>query len=189
VILKLDYYWEKVKRDNDISAFEWIYKNIFKSLCFYVFHITGDQFLSEEVVQETLVKIWNERDKLIITGNFKSYVYQSVHNLAINKLVQQNTLKFSVNKPVTSEVWQLIANNFSYNAFLIEKLEAQDTENIINSAVEKLPEQCRIAFKLSKYENKTNEEIANALNISVNTVRSQIYRALEKIKEALEKNF
>jgi RNA polymerase sigma-70 factor (ECF subfamily) len=182
-----DHYWEKVHKHSDIRAFEWIYKNTFQSLCFYALQLTGDRFLAEETVQETLIKIWNERVNLEVTENIKSYLYQSVHNHAINKLVQRNTQKFSVNKTATTEFWHLLTDNYSYNAFLVEKLEALDTEKAIEKVVEELPEQCRQIFKLSKFENKPNDEIAAFLNISVNTVRTQLYRALEKIKEALEK--
>jgi RNA polymerase sigma-70 factor, ECF subfamily len=184
---ELDDYWQKTHKRGDLKAFEKIYKDTFRPLCFYTFQLTKDQFLSEEIVQEVLLKIWNERAIIIINGSIKSYLYQAVHNLSINKLIQQNTRKFSVNKPTTSELWQLIANNYEYNAFLVEKLEAIDTEKIIDNAVNELPEQCRKIFLLSKYEDKPNDEIATALNISVNTVRTQLYRALEKIKDALEK--
>jgi RNA polymerase sigma-70 factor (ECF subfamily) len=183
-----DYYWHKTHKNGDLKAFEWIYKNTFQSLCFYTFQITGDQNLSEEIVQEIFVRVWNERTKIEIKGSFKSYLYQAAHNLAINKLIQRNTQKFSVHKTASNEIWQLIVDNYPYNAFLVEKLEALDTEKIIDQVVNGLPEQCQKIFRLSKYENKPNDEIATLLNISVNTVRTQIYRALEKIKEALEKN-
>jgi RNA polymerase sigma-70 factor, ECF subfamily len=184
----LDYYWQKTHKKGDLKAFEWIYKSTFQKLCFHAFQITGDQFLSEEIVQEVLVKLWNDRTHIIIKGNLKPYLYQTVHNLAINKLIQQKTQKFSINKPVSNEIWQLVADNYSYNAFLVEKLEAAETETIIDKVVEELPTQCREIFRSSKYDNKSNEEIATHLNISVHTVRTQIYRALEKIKDALEKN-
>jgi len=58
---EFDHYWQRTLRNNDIKAFEWIYKNSFKTLCFYAYQLTGDNFLAEEIVQEVLVKVWNER--------------------------------------------------------------------------------------------------------------------------------
>lgn len=185
---EFDHYWQRTLRNNDLKAFEWIYKNSFKVLCFYSYQLTGDEFLAEEIVQEVLVKVWNERLKIEVKGNFKAYLFQCVHNHSVNKLIQKNTQKFSVNKLATNELWQFIADTYSYNDFLVEKLEAMDTEKKIAQAVDELPDQCREIFKLSKYDNKTNDEIAAIYSISVNTVRTHIYRALEKIKEALEKN-
>jgi RNA polymerase sigma-70 factor, ECF subfamily len=185
---EIDLYWNKTHKFNDLKAFEWIYKNTFQRLCLYAFQITHDRYLSEEIVQEVLIKIWNERSKVELMGSFKSYLYQAVHNHSINKLIQKNTHKNSVNNPVNNEIWQQIADYSVYNAFLVEMLEAEDTEKIIQQAVDSLPEQCQHIFKLSKFEHQSNEAIAELLHISVNTVRTQLYRALEKIKEALKKN-
>jgi RNA polymerase sigma-70 factor, ECF subfamily len=57
----------------------------------------------------------------------------------------------------------------------------------IKEAIEQLPSQCRKIFCLSRYEFKSNDEIAEALNISVNTVRTQISRALDNLRFKLKK--
>jgi RNA polymerase sigma-70 factor (ECF subfamily) len=186
--LSLDYYWQKVQEKGDENALEWIFKNTYPSLCFYAFQIVGDRFLSEEIVQDVFTNLWQNRNKIAIKGSFKAYLYQSVRNLAINVLIQNSTLKKSVNNLVSIEFWQEIQNNLKFEAFLIEKLEAEETQLVIDKAISELPEQCREIFKLSRNEFKSNDEIADYLGISVNTVRTQIFRALEKIKEALEKN-
>jgi RNA polymerase sigma-70 factor (ECF subfamily) len=185
--LDLDYYWLKVKNDGDEKAFECIFNNTFQSLCFYAFQISANRFLAEEIVQEVFIKLWQNRDTIQIKENFKSYLYQMVHNQAITKVVQQQTQKNATNATVSNDVWQIVLESSHYNAYLVEKLEAEDTQKIINETIDQLPPQGREVFTLSKFNNQTNEEIASSLNISVNTVRTHIYRALEKIKDALGK--
>jgi len=72
------------------------------------------------------------------------------------------------------------------NPFLLEKLEAEETNMIIEKAVSELPKQCRVVFSLSRYDYKSNREIASLLDISESSVRTYIFRSLEKIKKALE---
>lgn len=65
------------------------------------------------------------------------------------------------------------------------QLQAKETLNRIDALVDSLPGQCRETFKLSRFEEKTNDEIASLLNISVNIVKMQMYRALDKIRKGL----
>jgi RNA polymerase sigma-70 factor, ECF subfamily len=184
----LDLYWQKVHINGDEKAFKQLFKQTFQSLCFYAFQISSDRFLAEEIVQDVFVKLWENRESIEVKGNFKAYLFQMVHNFTLNKLVFKNTQKNMVNNTVSDDVWETILESEEYNAFLEEKLEADDTRDTINAAIDQLPNQCREIFQLSRIENKTNDEIASFLDITVNTVRTQIYRALEKIKEAIEKN-
>jgi RNA polymerase sigma-70 factor (ECF subfamily) len=84
---------------------------------------------------------------------------------------------------VSDEIWQYLKDYSYFNDNIIEKLEADDSEKLIDRIIETLPEQCKEIFKLSKHKSLTNIEIAQQLNISVSTVKTQIYRALEIIRE------
>ncbi len=67
----------------------------------------------------------------------------------------------------------------------VGNLLAKELEDIITSEIEKLPEQCREIFILSRFDGLSHKEIAEKKNISENTVKVQIFRALKKIKEAI----
>lgn len=183
----LDYYWQKVQNNSDEKAFEQIFNQVSESLCYYSFYLLKDQVLAEEIVQDVFVKLWQTHKDIDVRSNFKAYLFQMVHNFSINKVIQNNTLKNTLTTKVSDEVWNFLLETQEYNAFLIENIEAEDTNKVIIKAIDELPNQCREIFHYSKFKNKTNQEIADILNISVNTVRTQIYRALEKIKAALEK--
>jgi len=66
---------------------------------------------------------------------------------------------------------------------MTEKMEADEIAALIDRMVEQLPERCREVFKLSRYEEKTNKEIALQLGLSENTVRGQLHKAMKKFEK------
>lgn len=73
------------------------------------------------------------------------------------------------------------------NDNLIDRIFSDETEAIINKIIKELPEQCQKVFLMSRFDSLKNEEIAMELGISENTVKTHIYRALQKIASALKK--
>jgi RNA polymerase sigma factor (sigma-70 family) len=92
--IEFEKYWPKIK-DGDIMAFEALFKAIYPTLCYYSSQITHDPFLSEEIVQDLLQRIWQNRDLLIITTSFKAYLLQAVRNQSIDAIRKKNSRKNS----------------------------------------------------------------------------------------------
>ena len=138
-------------------------------------------------MQDVFLKIWQNRSELSIKGSFKAYLFQSVHNHALNVIRQQKTRKESVNLLGTEKTWKFISDTYDLNDNLIERIFSDETEVIIEQIIKKLPEQCRKVFLMSRFESLKNEEIATQLGLSENTVKTHIYRALQKIAFALKK--
>lgn len=182
--MNLNEYWNGIQQDDE-GALERLFNQTYENLCQYAFYITENRFLSEEIVQDVYLKIWQGRHKLLIKGSFRSYLYKSVHNHSINAILSQKSKKSSVNRLLSGESWQVIVEWLEFDDYIIERIETSDTEKIVTEVIKKLPEQCRKIFELSRYEDKSNKEIAHHLKISENTVKTQIYRALNKIKESL----
>ena len=84
--------WQKIQNGEEY-ALEKVYKTAFRSLVYYASEITGQPQLAEEVVQDVFLKIWQKRSELSIKGSFKAYLFQSVHNHALNVIRQQKTRK------------------------------------------------------------------------------------------------
>jgi RNA polymerase sigma-70 factor (family 1) len=183
----LDQYWQDILR-SDEHALEKLYKQAFPALVHYARSITGQTHTAEEVVQDVLLKLWQNRSIIIVQGSFKSYLFQSVHNHALNALRQQKTHKQSVNQPGSEALWQFIAAHFDLEDQFMEHLFAEETRELIQKEVGELPEQCRRVFQMSRFEGLENEEIARALDLSENTIKTHIYRALQKISGILKKN-
>jgi RNA polymerase sigma-70 factor, ECF subfamily len=178
--------WQKIK-NGDENALEKVYKASFRSLVYYATEITGQLQLAEEVVQDVFLKIWQNCSELHIKGSFKAYLFQSVHNHALNIIRQQKTLKESVNLVTNEKTWQFISDNYKIDDNLIDKIFSDETEAIIEQIIKDLPAQCRKVFLMSRIESLKNEEIAMQLGLSENTVKTHIYKALQKIALALKK--
>ncbi len=178
--------WQKIRK-GDLKTFEMLYKELFPKLQAYANKILKDKFISEEVVQDAFLKIWKNRESITIKGSPVSYLYSAVHHIAINAAIQKKTLKNSVNQYTSEGLWQKIQNTFVSNESICKEIEAKETEEKIKSVINKMPGQCKTIFLMSRCKNLSNKEIAQTLNISVHTVRTQIYRALEKIIKDLEK--
>ena len=173
-------YWENLRK-GDIKSFERLYKELYPELYRLALKITGDHFKSEEIVQDLFVKLWNDRKKLVIKGSVKKYFYTAIHHHSINAVIEKSTLKNTVNHSSPEAVWVKIQNTLPIDDSIVQAIEAKETEERILKLIEFLPHQCKTIFRLSRMENKSNKEIAELLNISENTVRTQLYRALEKL--------
>ncbi len=184
--LFLHNYWTKIK-EGDEKSFELLFKALFNELCNYAIQYTADRFLAEEIVQDVFIKIWQNCEEITPTKSIKSYIFQAVHNACINSIIQKKNKKNIHNVFLSDESWEIIQESAQIDSFLLERLEAQDTEQIIKQIIRTLPTGCGEIFILSRFENRSNQEIAEQLNVSISTVRTQIYRALDKISEGLLK--
>jgi len=171
--------WHKVQQ-GDEKAFEMVFKGYYSMLCTYACDLIKDLHQAKEVVQDVLVKLWLNRARVEINNSLKSYLYRSVHNHCIN-LVKHNDVEkrlrdqYEKDLPACSD-----ANEYALDPYFYEGIE-KDIEEII----EALPDQCRNVFYLSRFERLSYEAIAQKLNISINTVKTQMRRALEKLRTQL----
>ncbi len=179
---ELDKVWSEIKGGSE-KAFYILYTLLFANLIKYIRQIVKDLFLAEDIVQETFIKLWQDRKVIHITGSVQAYLYRMAHNMALNKLQHLATAKNAVHETRSEEEWQFIRDTYRVDDFIIENMERDNTDMLIRRAIETLPDKCREVFVLSRYENLSNEEIAQKLNISVNTVRAHIYKALETIRQ------
>lgn len=182
--MSINDYWNKIQ-SGDEKALEELFRETFNILVRYAFYLTEDTCIAEEIVQDVFIRIWQKKDNISLKGPIKSYLYRAVHNQAINTLLSLNTQKSKSYTLRTGLSWNEIADTFETEEFIIEKIEAKETEESILKMIESLPQQCREIFILSRFENRSYKEIAYTFKISENTVKTQIYRALSKIKEKL----
>lgn len=181
---RIDYYWDKI-REGDEAAFDMLFRELYPALYYFSSQITGDTFVAEEVVLDVFYNIWEKRKSLVISSSLKSYLFQSVKNHSIDIIRNKRNKKSSFSILVSEQSWQFISETFELDDFIIERITTHETEKDIGQAIEKLSPQCRRIFIMSRFEDRSVDEISEELNISVNTVRSHIYSALLKISEYL----
>ncbi len=172
-----------LKRGNQ-KSFEVVFKTYFPRLCTYAFDYTKQLETAEDIVKDFFLNLWATRESLEINSSLSGYLFRSVHNACINYLerVKSKNILFPVDNLAIIELKCRQPLTVDYP---IGRLLADELEGLINIEVEKLPEQCREIFKLSRFEGLPHKKIAENLNISENTVKVQVYNALKKIREAL----
>lgn len=162
----------------DITAFEMLFRTYYQSLCNYAYTFVRDREEAEEIVQNTFTGVWEKRASLSIHTGVKPYLYAMVRNACLN------VLKHEKIKQRHAALEVAVAERSSES--VAHKVEASELEQRIMEAMAKLPEQCRLVFKLSRFEDLKYSEIAAQLDISVKTVENQMGKALRVMREQLK---
>lgn len=176
---------EKIKR-GDKKAFELVYKKYYSLLCVYAYDLLRDHILAEEIVQETFIKIWESKSKIEISTSLHSYLYKSIHNQCVNAgkhllVIKALVEKYSEDAIYEAELLLIADSEFAMDNYLYEGLELD-----VKDAIQSLPEQCRKIFMMNRYEDLSYTKIAQKLDLSINTIKTQMGRALDKIRIYLE---
>ncbi|WP_111672765.1 RNA polymerase sigma-70 factor [Algoriphagus litoralis] len=159
-------------------AFEMLFKTHYQSLCRYANSILKDPDGAEEVVQATFIGLWEKRKTISIDSSLKSYLYRAVRNSCLNELKhEQVKQRYMAQQAVQDEVHSQPADHLSIHAELEEKIKA---------AIQTLPDQCRLIFTMSRFEELKYQEIADQLNLSVKTVENQMGKALKLMRAQLK---
>jgi len=168
----------------DESTFQFIFKKYYTGLYYYAKKYLGDKHHAEEIVQNTFLKLWEKRETLTISKSFSSYLYTTVYNNCLNFLkhqqVKEKYKEYYTQKIRNAEEYYSISQESGQSVYIAKELESK-----IDKAIQELPGQCRKIFELSRFEGLKNHEIAEKLEISINTVQKQISIALCKLRSAL----
>ncbi len=155
------------------KAFETAFKTYFKPLHAYALSFLENNAQAEDIVQQVFLKIWEKQDKLDIIS-LKPYLYRSVHNACLNQLKQRE------NKITHSKFIKQVSVNSYEELPMLHEMEER-----IRKAIKNLPQQCRIIFQLSRFEDLKYREIADQLQLSVKTVETQMSKALQLLRVQL----
>jgi RNA polymerase sigma-70 factor (ECF subfamily) len=161
----------------DITAFEMLFRTYYQPLCNYAYTFVQDRDEAEEIVQTTFLAVWERRETLEIRTAVKPYLYAMVRNACLNVLKHEKVKK-------QHAVVQLATSERSVES-VARTVMASELETRIYQAMDVLPEQCRLVFKLSRFEELKYAEIAEQLNISIKTVENHMGKALRIMREQL----
>jgi len=162
----------------NLTAFEMVFKTFYQPLCRYAYSFLNNKDEAEEVVQSTFIQVWEKRSSIEIQTSFKSYLYRMVRNACLNVIKHEKVKQMHVNYEMAyGEVMRESVH---------ETVTSNELETKISEAMLKLPEQCRIVFQLSRFEDLKYAEIAEQLQISVKTVENQMGKALKIMRENLK---
>lgn len=168
----------RLKNSDEEKFVEFLFKSFYTPLCKTVIRIVRDADAAEDIVQEVFYKIWRNRETLDLSRSVKSYLYRSAINTALNYLEKH--------KRITQlEENEVIYSGLSTNA-TEDVLHGTELEKIINAAIDELPPRCKTVFMMSRFEEMSYQEIADALHVTVKAVEKQMSKALQMLREKLK---
>jgi RNA polymerase sigma-70 factor (ECF subfamily) len=167
---------EQVK-GSDVEAFRQLFERYQPILFRRVFFQISETDQSHDIVQQTFISVWEHRRSIRSDLSFLAYILRISRNLIYDAMKHQkirNRIEGTLPPPAKSELDD--PAEALHLAMLHEK---------ITSLVNDLPRKCREIFFLSRFEGKTNQEIADSLQLSVRTVEHQISNALKVLRKHL----
>lgn len=156
-------------------AFEKIYANYSKGMFVYAMNIFKKKEVCEDIIQNVFISLWSNRKNVKI-NHLKSYLFRSVKYQIFNHLRNRKTSNADLTR----------VNIIDLSMNISQKLEFDELEELIKNQVAKLPTRCQQIFVLSRYQHKSNKEIAMELDISIQAVKNQISKALSAIRQNLK---
>jgi len=174
--IDLDHELEFVKRlqSGDQLAFEALYHIYSKEIYRKISKMVKDVTLAEELTQDVFVKIWNKREVITTEKPFRYYLL----TLATN-LVNDFYRKVARERRLQDEI--IAASTELYNP-TEDQIYYKESKELMDAAIESLPTQQKLVFKLCKIDGKSYEEVSNLLGISTSTISNHIVKGTKTIK-------
>ena len=162
--------------DTPLDALELdvLFKEFYDRLVYFSFQIVHDQAQAQDIAQDAFIKYWQERE-FVLTNKVavKNYLYSTVRNASLNVIRHAK---------VVDEYLQQQGPDEPEEATIMDAIISSEVIAEIHAAINALPESYRVISVMSYLEGKKNQEIADELSMSINTVKKQKHRALELLK-------
>jgi len=166
--------------------YEVVFKHYFPALRKYA-HLFVTEQVAEDIVQDILVHLWENRENLNIHTSLEAYLFRSVYHRCISSIKQQNIHARHLTQIEIELRHEELSFFDSDRNETIRKLFMNDLSFELNNAINSLPSKCREVFELSFLQDCRNKEISEKLHISVYTVESHITNALKALRKKLSK--
>jgi len=145
----------------------------------FAYAIVHSKEIAEEIIEDVFIKVWQKRSHIATIENLTFYLFITTKNIACNYLHKYRRKK---NIPLDELSLPYYYINISPEDLLI----TSETLQGINKAINELPPQCRIIFKLIKEDGLKYKDVAALLNLNIKTVENQMGIALKKLYASIE---
>ncbi len=163
-------------KDEDERAFKEFFFALQPNIFHFLYRYTSDRDAAEDLTQETFIKFWLNKDHLDLSRSPKAYLFKIARNLALNHVTRK--------PPVSS-----ISDEDSFLINLTHQPEEDYDRAFLmddfQRAVNMLPDRCRATFILSRYHGFEYSEIAEILEVSLQTVKNQMNKAISVLRKRL----
>jgi RNA polymerase sigma-70 factor (family 1) len=159
------------------KAFTEIYQRYWQVLFIHAHRMLRDEDEAMDVVQDCFEKLWTQSATLKITTSLRGYLYQAVRNQTLNAIDKSKRRDYYIGllSAYLDEARPLTDETVLFRE-LVQRLEEE---------VQHLPPRMRRIFELSRYEGLSHKEIAAEMNISENTVKTVLGRAIKVVRGKL----
>lgn len=172
----------KCLQEGDQDAFKQAFDRYQEKLVFYTTAIVKSKGVAKDIVQETFIKLWTNRQKLDPNQSLSGFLHTITRNMALNHLKRAG-----YDQELKERIWEKI-QEVQKRVETEEVLFGQESSKLIQEAIRQLPPRRKQIFKLSREKGLTHQEIANQLDISPNTVKNQIVSAMKEIRAYLQRH-
>lgn len=161
----------------DRTIFEQLFRRYSRGMFFVAMGLANDRAIAEDAVQESFVYLWSHRQQIDPSYEILYYLRKSVKNYVLNYLRHQKVHEKHEFAIIREQEFLAQAD-----ADITEQVES------VRKMINTLPEGCRKIFVMSVIEGMSYADTAQILDVSVNTVKSQVKIAYRKIKESLDED-
>lgn len=162
--------------DSTGKVFEVVYKYYYSRLCAYASRMVA-RADAEEIVQSAMMWLWENRSTLIAAMSLKSLLFTIVKNKALDSYAHTR-LKQRIHQVILTKA----ENKFDDPDLYLEN----ELYRLFSEALNKLPENFRATFEMSRMDGKTHQQIADELGVSVQTVNYHIGQSMKILKKELK---
>ena len=159
--------------NGDVDSLRHLHDRYYNQLWLWAKKYINDKAVTEEIVSDCFIKLWENRKQIVIERSVKAYLFLMVRNKMVSYARNSKS-----EQDVSLESVPDIPDE--------ETINEQEFYADLYVAINKIPEQRRKILELAVFESLTYKEIAARMNISVNTVKTQMGRAYKFLKEELE---
>jgi RNA polymerase sigma-70 factor (family 1) len=157
------------------KGFDFFFNEYYAALSFFAFKILNDEAAAQDIVSDCYIRLWQRKEVFDAPGSIKSYLYTTIKNACIdllrsNKRIQEHQKELSLLSP-------------KFEQSIFHKLIEAEVMRLIVIARAKLPTKARRVFEMFYFEDKSYQEIAEELGISINTVKNQKIRAVKLLRK------
>lgn len=172
---------ERIER-GDQQAFRVLFDTFYSRLMQFAISMIKTKDVATEIVDEVFVKIWQQRQQILSIQNLKVYLYTATKNTSLNYISKRT-------KEQLIEPFDFIDVQLRDSESPEQQMITSEIFKKIKSVVDELPPRCKMIFKLVREDNLKYKEVAEILNLSVNTVDAQMVIAVKRISEKVMADF
>ena len=167
-------------KGGDEAAFEALVRKHTKSVLNIVFRYLVDRSQAEDVAQDVFVKVYKARAKYEPAAKFTTWLFRITVNHCLNELRSRRSQPLG-SAPMEELIEQPSPENPD------DRMNSVELKSAVREALDSLPENQRMAVILSRYQDLSYDEIAETMGLSLEAVKSLLFRAKENLKERLKR--